>query len=224
MNSSIYNIDFYSFGAQMLPPDKRKNNIISFLFVLLLPLQWLRDLWLSEYTIGTTAFAFDNSSPYQKYSRVLYNKSVYESLIDNNTDIPTTSNWFIVQNNFIGLSERVLYNGNCLVLTYALNKWFGTTFNQPPVLSDIYISTNAVINPVFLIGQNESDSSDVSTTGSTEFIGVNGTITTQINFSIHVPTAVYTALDITGVNNEKIFRNFVDDYVPAGIVYQISTY
>jgi len=221
---NIYDIDFYSFGVQMLPPDKRKNNIISFLSVLLLPLQWLRDLWFSEYTTGSTALPFDNSSPYQKYSRVLYNKSVYESLIDNNSDIPTTSNWFLVQNNFIGLSERILYNGNCLVLTYALNKWFGTTFNQPPVLSDIYISTNTVINPVFLIGQNESDSSDISTDDSSEFIGTNGTISAQINLTIHVPVAVYNALDETGINNEKIFRNFVDNYMPAGIVYNIQTY
>jgi hypothetical protein len=222
--ASIYDIDFYSFGVQMLPPDKRNNNIISFLSVLLLPLQWLRDLWFSEYATGTTALPFDNSSPYQKYSRVLYNKSVYESLIDNNSDIPTTSNWFLVQNNFIGVSERILYNGNCLVLTYALNKWFGTTFNQPPVLSDIYISTNTVINPVFLIGQNESDSSDISTDDSSEFIGTNGTISAQINLTIHVPFAVYNALDETGINNEKIFRNFVDNYVPAGIVYNIQTY
>jgi hypothetical protein len=81
----------------MLPPDKRNKNTTAYLSSLLKPLQWVRDLWFSEYNTGTTAAAFSTAAPYAKYDRVLYNKSVYESLIDNNTDVPTTSNWFLVQ-------------------------------------------------------------------------------------------------------------------------------
>jgi hypothetical protein len=111
-----------------------------------------------------------------------------------------------------------------LVLTYALNKWFGTSFFQPPVQSDIYITNDAIATPAFLVGQNESNSSKISTTGSTEFIGTTVTYSAQVNFTIHVPVAVYNALDTTGINNDKIFRNFVDQYVPAGILYAIQTY
>ncbi|MDQ2718232.1 MAG: hypothetical protein M3Z26_00520 [Bacteroidota bacterium] len=221
---SNYDIDFYDFGIQMLPPDKRKNNSVGFLSALIRPLQWLNDLWFDEYNIGSSDSAFSSASPYSKYDRVIYNKSVYESLIDNNSDIPTTYNWFIVQKNFIGLSERMLYNGQCLVLTYALNKWFGTTFNQPPVQSDIYIINSTIATPAFLVGEIESNSSKISTIESTEFVETVVTYSAQINFTIHVPVAVYNALDTTGINNDKIFRNFVDQYVPAGLFYAISTY
>lgn len=222
--TSIYDIDFYNFGIQMLPPDKRKNNIVAFLSSLLTPIQWLSDLWFNEYNTGSSAASFSSSSPYSKYDRVIYNKTVYESLIDSNADIPTTTNWFIVQKNFIGLGERMLYNGQCLVLTYAMNKWFGTTFNQPSVLSGIYISNSTIATPALLVGEIESNSSKISTIESTEFIETVVTYSAQINFTIHVPVAVYNALDTTGINNDKIFRNFVDLYVPAGIMYAISTY
>lgn len=220
---SIYDIDFQKFAGQMLPPDKRTVVLPAWVKALLLPLQWIRDLWFGEYRTGTTAPPYA-AGTYNKYQRVLYNKVVYESLIDANTDAPTSASWFIVQANFIGLSERILYNGGSITLTYALNKWFGTVFRQPPVLSDIYISTNVIVAPIFRIGMTEDVSSSISTLGSSEFIGISDGITTQINLSIFVPVAVYNALDVSMINNDKIFRNFADRYIPAGIVYQITTY
>ena len=123
----------------MLPPDKRFTKTVAFVRALLSPIQWVRDLWFGEYRTGTTAFAWSNVAAYQKYNRVLYNKIVYESLINTNTSNPTiTTSWMIVQSNFIGLSERILFTGVTLTLTYALNKWFGTVFRQPTGVSDIY--------------------------------------------------------------------------------------
>ena len=209
----------------MLPPDKRNPVITAFLNALLAPLQWISRLWLVEYTAGTTAAAWSNAITYAKYDQVIYQKVVFESQINANTSNPLTPiKWTVVQNNFIGLGERILYNGGCLTLTYALNKWFGTVFRQATALSDIYISTNTLVAPVFRVGTTEGQSSSVSTIGSSEFVGTSDAITVAVNISIFVPVAVYNTLDVAMINNNKIFRNFADRYIPAGLIYTVSTY
>ena len=222
---SIYDIDFQKFSAQMLPPDKRYTRNVAWIKSLLSPLQYLRDLWFGSYRTGSTAPQWVNSSPYPKYAQVKYNKIVYESLVDNNADLPTTvATWRVVQINFIGMEERILYNGEKLVLEYAMNKWFGTVFRQPPNQPDIYIQNNPVPIPVFRVGAVEDISSISYTDGSVEYVINQFTFTVEFNFTIYCPVAVYNALDPTLVNNEKIFRAFVDKYVPAGITYTIITY
>lgn len=225
---SIYDINFAKFALRMLPPDKRFSKNIAYVKALLSPMQWVRDLWLGEYRTGTTAPAYVDGTAggYNKYDRVVYNKVVYESLIDSNTSLPTDKTaWFIVQANFIGLSERMMYNGHTLTLTYAMNKWFGTTFRQPPSVSDIYIENNEVPIALFRSAATESNSSKVSTLTSSEFIAnADYDATPFKNFTIKVPVAVYNALDTDMINNENIFRSFVNKYVAAGILYKIETY
>jgi hypothetical protein len=110
------------------------------------------------------------------------------------------------------------------VLEWAMNKWFGTTFRQPPNVSDIYITNNSVPIEVFRCGGIEDISSVVYSNNSSEFVINNYSFTVAFNFTINVPEAVFNALDPTLVNNEKIFRAFVDRYVPAGVTYTIQTY
>jgi hypothetical protein len=222
--ADIYDINFNQFAVNMLPPDKRLPNFQCFIQSLLAPLQWVRDLWFGSYRTGVVVAPW-SAITYNKYDRVLYNKIVYESYVAANTLVPTdTTAWIVVQNNFIGLTERLAYNGGCLTLTWALNKWFGTVFRQPPLQSDIYLQTNVVVAPIFRVGATEDKSSSISTITSSEFVGISDGITTQINMTIFVPVAVYNALDAGLVNNDKIFRNFSDKYIPAGIIYTITTY
>lgn len=221
---SIYDINFNTLATETLPPDKRFTRMVAFVRILLSPLQYLNNLWFVGYRTGTTAPAY-TSGTYAKYAQVKYNKIVYESLVAGNTALPTdTTKWKVVQQNFIGLFERITYNGQKLVLEYALNKWFGTTFRQPPSVSDIYVSTNSIGIPVFRIGGTESISSSVSNASSSEFVINNYTIAVQYNFTIYVPVAVYNALDSTMLNNEAIFRSFANKYIPAGLTYNITTY
>lgn len=211
----------------MLPPDKRNNKMVRWIQVILSPLQWVRNLWFGEYRTGSTASAWNNLViiPYSKYDRVIYKKAVYESLVSGNTSIPTdTTKWMLVQSNFIGLSERLLYTGQKLTLEYALNKWFGTTFRQPPSTSDIYITNNVVPIAPFRVGLTSPVSSSVGLTSSSEFVGQTAQFAAAINFTIYVPVAVYNALDSNSANRDKIFRSFADKYVAAGMVYQIQTY
>jgi len=226
MSNPIYDIDFSKTSVQLLPPDKRFKKQVAWINVLMSPLQWLRNLWFGDYINGAVYSDWNNVSTYSKYDRVKYNKSIYESLVDDNTNNnPTDANyWFQVQVNFIGVSERVNYNGQKLVLEFALNKWFGTTFRQPPLVSDIYINNADVIPGVFVVGGVEAISSSVFRTGSSEVVIDGYTFAAQPNFNIYVPIAVYNALDTGMINNEKIFRNFADKYIPAGLIYSIITY
>ena len=78
--------------------------------------------------------------------------------------------------------------------------------------------------PFFRSTNADLSSSSVNLATSSEYV-INGySFATVKNFTIYCPVAVYNALDGTLINNDKIFRAFVDRYVPAGITYQIVTY
>lgn len=223
---SIYSIDFAKRVVQLLPPDKRMGKHVAWMKTLMKPLQWFRDLWFGEYLTGTTAAPWNSGVTYAKYARVRYSKSVYESLVDDNLNkVPTdTAFWMQVQENFIGLQERIQYNGQKLVLEFALNKWFDTTFRQPPAQPDIYITRNQISQPVFRVAGDEEASSASFGNGSTEFVINQYSFASQPNFTINIPTAVYNSLDPSGQNNENIIRDFANRYVPAGLLYTIQTY
>lgn len=219
---SIYDVDFSKVGPRLLPPDKRFPVMNAWIKVFLSPIQWVRDLWLGEYRTGSTAQNWLSTTTYAKYDRAIQNTIVYESLISGNNQVPTnTAAWQVVQANFIGLSERILYTGQTLTLTYALNKRFMTVFRQPPNISDIYISNNNLGAFPFIVGADEQSSSDIFYQTSSEFIIDGFSFTGRYNFAINMPTAVYNALDPLPANCDKIVRAFVDKYLPAGITYQI---
>lgn len=221
----LYDIDFVKFSTNMLPPDKRYSRAIAWLKIITYPLQYLNNLWFRDYRTGSEANYWSALATYNKYDQVIYNKIVYESLVGSNTSNPTTvANWKVVQQNFIGIFERITYNGQKLVLEYALNKWFGTTFRQPPSVSDIYVTNNSIGIPVFRSANKEPDSSSVANNNSSEFVINAYTIALQYNFDINVPVAVYDALDPSMINNEAIFRAFADKYIPSGLTYTIVTY
>jgi hypothetical protein len=222
---NIYDVDYSQVGQQLLPPDKRKPRLLALVAAFLSQLQWLRDLWFGSFRTGATAQNWLSSTTYAKYDQVVYGIYIYMSLKDGNTDVPTTpGSWIQVLNNFVGMSERILYNCQTLILTYALNKRFMTTFRQPPNVSDIYIGTFAKPISVFVVGGVEANSSKVYTIGSSEYVIDSYTFAGYVNMTIYVPVAVYNALDPVDANREIIIRSFADKYMAAGIIYTITTY
>lgn len=222
---SIFDVDFKKAVARLLPPDKRGIRMKAWLSALMSPIQWVRDLWFGDYRTGTTAQEYLPTTTYAKYDRVIYGFAVYESLTDTNNAIPSNPvSWQLVQNNFIGLSERILYTGHTLVLTYALNKRFKTHFRQPPAVSDIWIDTHTKPLSVFVIGGSEANSSKIFSNTSSEFVIDAYSFSAYVNMTIWVPVAVYLALDPLPINCDKIIRAFADQYIVAGIIYSVSTY
>jgi hypothetical protein len=221
--SDIYDINYAQQIIELLPPDKRYKNIVAWLTACCLStLQFLRDALFGDYRNGSTVSGWVVGS-YARGAKVNYKKGIYVSLTDGNTALPTdTVYWYLQQDFFIGLNERLMYNGDNLVLTYALNKWFGTTFRQPGNgISDIYITTNAIAANVFVVGADELECSAAGFDGSDQFVTNDYSFGTQYNAVINVPSAVYAAL---GPAAEALIRSFVDTYIYAGVTYVIVVY
>lgn len=228
---SIFDWTLSLFGKKMLPPDKRLPRTVALVNVFMLPLQWLRDLWFGDYRQGAAdgpsgALPWLISTTYTQGQRVTYKQKMYESLANANLgNLPTDqNNWVVRLQNFIGTDERLCYNGSTLTLTYALNKYFGTVFRQPPGTSDIYLTTQTNIADSFIVGASEAESSAVYATTSSEYIINDFSTGTFYNLTIHVPSAVFAALDPSPANAEAIIRSFANTYIVGGVIYNVVTY
>ena len=138
--------------------------------------------------------------------------------------------WIKIQDNFIGANERVMYNASRLIFEYALNRWFFTHFHQPSsddsVHSDIYIVPNQRLYDYLYMGPAENgynyipaDYADV-----TVYVPLSSVLENYYDFTINVPSAVYTSLSSVSGNREKIVRNFADRINTAGMTYDVETY
>lgn len=217
-----YDVSYSQQVIELLPPDKRNKNIVAFLSdCCTSTVQYLRDALFGDYRNGSVVSAWV-AGTYARGVKVNYKKGIYVSLINGNTDVPTTANWYMQQQFFIGLNERVAYNGTNLVLTYALNRWFGTTFRQPGAgTSDIYITTNPIAANTFKIGYLSRESSYIGFNNTSEAITYTSTFGIQYNANIYVPTALMTAL---GSAANALLTSFINMYMYSGLTYQIIPY
>ncbi len=213
----IFDLDIEPVLVEQLPPDKRYTKNIAWLKALAKPLQWAHNLLFKSYYEGATCPDYAPGT-WNKYQQVIYQKKVYESLIDDNTDAPTADTWMLIQDDFVGLKQRVKYNGQRLVLEFALNKEFNTTFRQPPAQSDIYITNLAPVPVGFLVGSTEPFCSSVGQSTASDYIGGSYPLSYINNFQINIPAA---ALALT---NESAIRNYVNRYLPAGLNFTIQSY
>lgn len=157
----LFDINYFSKAIELLPPFKRYIVNVRWVQSLIKPMQFLRDKVLGDYRIGNI-YPQWFASTYNTDQRVIYKQVVYESLVDGNTDQPPSPNWGIYLPSFIGVDTRVRFNGQKIVLEYALNSYFFTNFRQPPLVSDIYIGKLAPDVVGFVVG--ETDGSLVSAT------------------------------------------------------------
>jgi hypothetical protein len=217
----IYFTQIAKFVSDLLPPKKRTDYNKSLLAGLLGA--WnRRSLDLYDFKRGS-AYSTYSAGTYNKYDLVIFNNGAYECWVDGTTTDPTdTAAWKLLNANFIGSTIAQNFNGNKIVLEYALNYWFSTSFSNPPVLSEIYLTNNTLTTPAFRSGITESVSSSSGIDTSSEFVPLSYTAAAQpANFAINVPIAFYTAL---GANAEQIIRDFADKYVATSITYEIITY
>lgn len=217
---SIYDITYNDRIVELLPPDKRMPSMVLWVQNVVKQLQWDHSNVIQDYRVGSS-YPVYTSGTYNVGDRVIYGQSVYESLIALNTDVPTTANWRVYQNSFLGVETRVKFNGTILVLTYAVNARFKTNFRQPPLQSDIYFTINSPAAGVFISGGIEQNSSKSYTNSSDGFSVNSYSFATFKNFVVMIPVAVYTAL---GISASSIVRSFIDPLLEAGIIYDIQTY
>lgn len=218
--ADIYDIDFTQQAPELLPPDKRDRGTIAVLLAVTSCIQWCRDLLFTSYKIGATAQPYATGS-YNKFQEVVYLKSVYYSLIDNNTDLPiVTTSWLKIQSNFLGVDQRIKFNGQRIVLEFALNQNFGGVFRPPgsSSLSDIYL-TNSPGSPAgFRVGKTEPYCSTNGQTKSSDTIGLKYPFVQLINFNINIKTSIYK------LTTQQAIIDFTNKYIPSGLYFNIVQY
>jgi hypothetical protein len=210
--------------VQTLPPHRRLQGFITFVQSLIYGLKYDYGNYQS-YQNGFGGGLWSNATTYNKYDLVQYNFKVYYSIVNGNiSHAPSDpAYWREVLPSFIGATERTKYSASKIVFEYALNKEFGTTFKQPPLVSDIYINNIAPAFTSFLVGIDTDTSDYVGLIGSSGYVTPTEIFTaaSSYEFTINIPTAVYSAL---GTAAEQIIRKFADKYAIVGTFYNIVTY
>lgn len=225
---SIYNVNYYNQVAQMLPPNKRQSRWLWWLFVLIRPIEWLWYNTIEIFKSGYALSAFNPMTTYNKNDVVEYMFKSYISLKDFNADLPTSSSWEKISDNWRGVDERILYTANKGTFEYALNLYFRGTWCslQPSWSGYIWISTNAVANNFFRVSKTGEQSSAISVDKSSDPIPYepDSAFGNQYAFTIWMQEDLYNALAPTNEERESIIRGFADKYNVAGLFYDIQTY
>jgi hypothetical protein len=221
----MYSLNYIQQLINLLVPDKRTNSIIALNKPAFNDLQNVHDNLFFTYKQIQFLPEWDGTAQ-SKGAKVKYAKGIYYNLVEGNTNPPyDVTTWEMVSPNFIGVDNRIKIRGEKLILEYALNLWFDTTFRQPPNTSDIYIqleSTDNLFN--FIFGYYNIQSSTIySNTSNGAFYSVVPTVE-HFGFTIFVPTAVHTALSSDTTVADNIIREFTNKYVACGIKYKIQTY
>jgi hypothetical protein len=242
-----YSIDTGLFANNMLPPDKRTPIMQYWVKTLLSAMAWLNHIALGYYLDATgltpSDFAVAPTATYVPGDFVLYQHAVYRGLYPDGSvpytaagnippgTLPTNTGYYVKvlpAPGVIGVNERILYNGNTLTLTWALNRYFNTVFRQPATgqNSDIYIVNFDNQFQSFIVGATEADTSAVAGTLSSGYVLNELTNDPLADFAIFIPQATFDTIIVINVatGKEQVIRAFIDKYVISGINYTIHTY
>jgi hypothetical protein len=219
----MYNINYNQKVVETLVPDKRQPKTTAYLQQLAKEVSQNNIQLTNLYKTFQVCDNWTNIF-FARNSVVKYGKAIYVA-VENTTDEPSfTTAWLMVSPNFMGNDFRLAIKGERLILEYALNTWFHTTFRQLPALSDIYLVTNTITESAFVVGSSEFESSNIFQNVSSQFVINSYSFANQYNLTIKIPIAVYTALGTTDDIRNSIVRSFADLYISAGITYNIITY
>ena len=225
---SIYDANYFNQLYQFVPNNKRLSKWVNWLIVLITPIQWLRDKLINYFKVGDLSIAqWSNSATYAKDDIVEYLYKTYISLQDSNTDLPTSGNWELITNNWIGIDNRVLFTANKGTFEYALNMYFRGHWCAlaPTGGADIWIETNILEVGSFRVGYLGEQSSNVGRDKSSEPIAYEpAELGDQYAFTIWVQEDLWADLANTNEERESIVRQFADRYNIAGLYYNILQY
>lgn len=221
---SIYDITYNTQADRLTPTKKRLPKFLSWLYSVMSAMQWVRDRLLTDYKTGVSYNAWDAISTYFPSDFVIYsNNAVYQCLKTNSATQPDLypDYWLKTQDCFIGTDERVKYNGQIIVLEYALNRWF----QNVGATDQIYINNNVTNADNLLMGNTSVYSGALANNSqyATSYLN-NSLIAVQYDYTVNVPSALFTTLGSTTQNRENAIRNIVDKYNMAGMNYNVITF
>ena len=230
-----YTVVFSQIDEQLTPPMLRNPIYVSWINALHTPVQYLHnEIFQNGYLDGATASNYSNSATYTPTNLVVYtDRAVWINAATCSGITPSIANptyWTQYNDNYIGANERLKYNSQKILFQYALNRWFQC--------SGIWIHNNIVSpNPTpFVMGQTSQYSSYMGNSSTlTKYYMGNSPFfpnPTTNDFTINVPITVANALtnetpDVApniSAKRQAIIKSFADQYVIAGILYNIVTF
>jgi hypothetical protein len=141
----LFELNPFRKTEELTPSELRQPRMTAWLRVLMRPTKYITDLFLTDYCKGANYPYYDNSTTYIKNDRVIWsNYCVYELKVATSTGVdPTgealsTTNWRKVLNDFLGVDEKVRYNGQLIVFEYALNRRFRVS--APPYIYCVQVT------------------------------------------------------------------------------------
>ncbi len=231
---SIYDIDFILQADNINPPPKRLPKITAFIHSLMVPMQWLRDLFFIDYVGGVKYPPYSKIVLYNVGNRITYgNRSNYECIVQSLNNSPLDTNyWIKVQDIYLGMAARSTYNSQKIILENVLNTYFNTTPTTVPL---IYITNNAVKARSFIVFPAGIPTATVLPAGvkQKQFVYPAGfSIGVQYNYTIYCPIALANLLTnetpdsapAISANRAAIIRALVDQYNTTSLKYNIITF
>lgn len=226
-----YNVNFSNVWQNLMPPNKRLTKYLAWGKVLVYPLQWLHSRLFLDYKEGTIYLDWVVSTAYTKNTFVRYtNKSIYYCIQDHtssSTINPLDTNyWYKTQDNFIGVTERMKYTSQIILFEYALNRWFGLTFVQPPSVNPIYINTNDIDINSFLVSSDDANSAYAAYAGNEalQYVGLSYDSTDNNSFTIYYPVGLPATLGITDNLLKQQIATLANKLKVSGTSYNILSY
>lgn len=228
---SIYAYDTNYVQEKLTPPLLRTPIRLDWLKTLTRPIQLkYTDIFdtSNSFKAGFSAAKWNVLTAYAVGNRVRFGISIYECLIANTGIDPSYDNvtWLLIEKDFVGLDQRIKFSSQHMVFQYVLNKYLNTT---PATLPTIYTLKNVVDTNGFYLGSDGDGSygelghNTGSVTNQDDFLGTSYSLI-QYAFTIYVPAALFTTLGSNAANREQTVRNVADQFVLAGITYNIVTY
>jgi hypothetical protein len=232
---AIWNINFSTLWQQLLPPILRQPVEEAWGTSLTYPLQY-NNVLFTDYLTGSTYPLYVSATTYTTGERVIYiDRGVYENLSGSTGVYPFSgsTNWELVNSNYIGAIERSQYNARKLDYEFALNRWFEVSGFCPTVIytaitqslfaasaQTIYIENNVVTSAVFMMGNSGLYSGKMAANSlySTVYMGDSFSGVSNNNYTIWVPNIYYSAL------SESIIASFADTINMGGMGYSVSGY
>lgn len=226
-----YNANFSNIWQNLMPPNKRLTKYLAWGKVLVYPLQWLHSRLFLDYKEGTIYLDWVVSTAYTKNTFVRYtNKSIYYCIQDHTSSSTITpldtEYWYKTQDSFIGVTERMKYTSQKIVFEYALNRWFGLTFVQPPSVNPIYITTNNIDTNSFLVSSDDINSAYATYSGfeALQYVGASYDNTETASFTIYYPSTLPATLGITEAILKQQISTLADKIKLSGTNYKLISY
>ena len=225
-----YDCDYNLQAYRVTPTAKRQDIVLSFNYCNVAPLVWQQGIFFDKYLNGSSYSAYSNVTAYTRGDRVNYQNRVYECTNDTTGNLPIDRNyWYQILGDFRGVTERIKYNCQKLMIEWVLNKWFGTTFNQPSAgNSDIYIVDNVRDTDTFLVAATSvldgvfiTSETPESAALMDDYIGETPTYSFGANFEVFYPVAT-----ITSTTSDEYYQlvNLVNKYKIYGSTVEYTSY